>query len=305
MVCAAFRDQSLPRIVQEVDMFSHVRAMDRQFDHLRVEEVRPQIAVITLNRPDRLNALSWALIDDLHDALEAISRDNRLRAVVLTGEGRAFCAGLDLTEHTGSSRSEGLTGPAGGMRSQEHVANLMLKLRSIPQPVIAAINGVAVGGGFALTLYSDIRLAAESARFSVQFIKVGLSGCDVGVSYALPRLIGASPRVRAQPHRSDVRRRRGRPHRPRESCRPRRRGARRRARSRRRDPRLLAVRSGDDQGSAVGQPLGVERGNRDRPREPHADPGFALRRLRRSRPCVHREAPANLRDVPPTHRSSR
>ena len=162
------------------------------FALLRIEEARPQVALITLARPERLNALSWALVDELHAACDAIGADNSLRAVVLTGEGRGFCAGLDLSERTGSSRSEGLDGPAASLRSQEHIANLMLKLRSIPQPVIAAVNGVAVGGGFALACYSDIRLAAASARFCVQFIKVGLSGCDVGVSYALPRLIGAS-----------------------------------------------------------------------------------------------------------------
>ena len=163
-----------------------------QFELLRVEEARPQVALVTLDRPDRLNALSWPLVDELHGVLDAIGADNSLRAVVLTGAGRGFCAGLDLSEGGGSSRSAGLTGPAGGMRSQEHIANVMLKLRAIPQPVIAAFNGVAVGGGFALGCYSDIRIAAESARFGVQFIKVGLSGCDVGVSYALPRLIGAS-----------------------------------------------------------------------------------------------------------------
>jgi len=163
-----------------------------RFELLRIEEARPQVALVTLDRPDRLNALSWALVDELHAALDAIGADNGLRAVVLTGAGRGFCAGLDLTERAGASRSAGLEGPAAAMRSQEHIANLMLKLRAIPQPVIAAVNGVAVGGGFALACYSDIRLAAASARFCVQFIKVGLSGCDVGVSYALPRLIGAS-----------------------------------------------------------------------------------------------------------------
>ncbi|MEI8000804.1 MAG: enoyl-CoA hydratase-related protein [Actinomycetes bacterium] len=99
---------------------------------------------------------------------------------------------LDLSQRTGASVSTGLEGPAASLRSQEHIAAVMLRLRSIPQPVIAAVNGVAVGGGFALACSSDVRLAAESARFGVQFIKVGLSGCDVGVSDALPRLIGAS-----------------------------------------------------------------------------------------------------------------
>ena len=156
------------------------------------EEIRPGVALVTLNRPDKLNALSWDLVDELHATLDEIGRDNSLRVVVLTGAGRGFCAGLDLGSTTGSSLSKGLSGVAGGMRSQEHIADLMLHVRRIPQPVIAAVNGVAVGGGLALALYSDIRIAAASARFGVQFIRVGLSGCDVGVSYALPRIVGAS-----------------------------------------------------------------------------------------------------------------
>ena len=156
------------------------------------EEIRPGVVLLTLNRPKQLNALSWDLVDELHASLDDIGRDNTLRVVVLTGAGRGFCAGLDLTSRTGSPLSTGLSGPAGGMRSQEHIADLMLHLRRIPQPVIAAVNGVAVGGGLALALYSDIRVCAASARFGVQFIRVGLSGCDVGVSYALPRIIGAS-----------------------------------------------------------------------------------------------------------------
>jgi enoyl-CoA hydratase/carnithine racemase len=159
-----------------------------------VEEVRPQVALVTLNRPDRLNALSWDLIDELHGVLDTLERDNRTRVVVLTGAGRGFCSGIDLKGGgiEGSSASAGLSGPAAGMRAQEHVAALMTHLRRIHQPVIAAVNGAAVGGGLALALFSDVRLASESAVFGVQFIRIGLSGCDVGVSYALPRLIGAS-----------------------------------------------------------------------------------------------------------------
>jgi enoyl-CoA hydratase/carnithine racemase len=166
----------------------------RSYELLRVDQPKPHLKVITLDRPDARNALSWALIDELHALLDDLDRDNATRVVVLTGAGSAFCAGLDLKggATTGSSKSTGLRGPAGGVRTQEHIAGLMPKLRSIPQPIIAAVNGPAVGGGLALALFSDIRVAAASARFGVQFIKVGLSGCDVGVSYALPRLIGAS-----------------------------------------------------------------------------------------------------------------
>jgi enoyl-CoA hydratase/carnithine racemase len=161
---------------------------------LRIDQPVPHVKVLTLDRPDARNALSWALVDELHAALDDLDRDNATRVVVLTGAGSAFCAGLDLKSGAteGSSKSTGLRGPAGGMRTQAHIAALMPKLRAIPQPIIAAVNGPAVGGGLALSLFSDIRVSAASARFGVQFIKLGLSGCDVGVSYALPRLIGGS-----------------------------------------------------------------------------------------------------------------
>ena len=153
---------------------------------------RADVAVITLNRPTRLNALTFGVVDELHAALDDIDRDNSCRVVVLTGAGRGFCSGLDLKEIGGSSRSAGLTGPRAGMRSQDHIADLVPHLRRIQQPVIAAINGAAYGGGLALACACDIRVAAESARLCVQFIKVGVSGCDIGISYTLPRLIGAS-----------------------------------------------------------------------------------------------------------------
>jgi enoyl-CoA hydratase len=164
------------------------------YELLRVDQPKPHVKLITLDRPEALNALSWDLVDELHAVLDDLDRDNTTRIVVLTGSGRAFCSGLDLKSGPtlGSSKSAGLRGPAGGMRAQAHIASLMPRLRSIPQPVIAAVNGPAVGGGLALALFADIRVAASSARLGVQFIKLGLSGCDVGVSYALPRLIGAS-----------------------------------------------------------------------------------------------------------------
>jgi enoyl-CoA hydratase len=158
-----------------------------------VERPRPEVAVVTLNRPDSLNALTFPLVDELHATLDALDADNSCRVVVLTGAGRGFCAGLDLKEIGPSSRSEGIsTGARAGMRSQEHIAALVPKLRSIQQPVIAAINGPAYGGGLALACACDLRVVAASARLCVQFIKVGIGGCDIGISYTLPRLVGVS-----------------------------------------------------------------------------------------------------------------
>lgn len=157
-----------------------------------VERPRPEVAVVTLNRPEVLNALTFALVDQLHDALDEIHADNTCRVVVLTGAGRGFCSGLDLTSIEGSSTSVGTSGPRAGMLSQERIAELPIKLRKLQQPVIAAVNGVAYGGGFALSLACDLRVASPDARFCAQFIKVGIGGCDIGISYTLPRAVGSS-----------------------------------------------------------------------------------------------------------------
>jgi enoyl-CoA hydratase/carnithine racemase len=159
---------------------------------VRVDRPTADVAVITLNRPEQLNAITFELVDDLHEALDTVDRDNTCRVVVLTGEGRGFCSGLDLKSIGPSSLSTGLAGARAGMRSQEHIANLVPHLRRIQQPVIAAINGAAYGGGLAIACGCDLRIATESARMCVQFIKVGIGGCDIGISYTLPRLVGVS-----------------------------------------------------------------------------------------------------------------
>jgi enoyl-CoA hydratase/carnithine racemase len=111
--------------------------------------------------------------------------------VVLTGAGRGFCSGLDLTEPYPDEATHGLEFPRSSMRWQERIAELTTRLSNLRQPVIAAVNGPAYGGGFALAMASDIRIASQSARFCTQFIKLGLGGCDIGVSYTLPRIVGA------------------------------------------------------------------------------------------------------------------
>ncbi|WP_024448465.1 enoyl-CoA hydratase/isomerase family protein [Mycolicibacterium iranicum] len=158
---------------------------------LEVTLPRPEIAVLTLNRPDKLNALTYELVEALHDALDAAGNDNTVRVVVLTGAGRGFCSGLDLSTPNPDEAGGGTEFPRSGMRWQERIAELTAKIHRLRQPVIAAVNGVAYGGGFGIAAACDIRVASPSARFCTQFIKLGLGGCDIGVSYTLPRIIGA------------------------------------------------------------------------------------------------------------------
>ncbi len=161
-------------------------------DAVLIEHARPGIVVLTLNRPQRLNAMNYDLVRGLYDALDEIETDRSCRVIVLTGSGRGFCAGLDLNEGASPPTNSGLGRAHAGMAVQKLIAGLVPKMRSLPQPVIAAVNGPASGGGLALALASDVRVASASARFNVAFIRVGLSGCDIGVSWMLPRLIGAS-----------------------------------------------------------------------------------------------------------------
>lgn len=133
-----------------------------------------------------------ALVQELHDALDVAGGDPDCRVIVLTGAGRGFCAGLDLGGY-GEAPTPGVgTGRVQrGFATQQHIARLIPHLRSLRQPVIAAVNGPASGGGFALVLGSDVRIAARSARFNAAFVRIGLSACDIGTSWLLPRLVGA------------------------------------------------------------------------------------------------------------------
>src|SRR6476646_2485740 len=157
-----------------------------------VEPVGDAIRVIRLARPDRLNAISFGLVADLHDALDEVGADETCKVAVLTGSGRGFCAGLDLRDFgTPPSAGEHPHYPA-GTTGQSFMANLTQHLRATPQIVVAAVNGPAYGGGLSLSLACDLRVAARSATFCSAFIKTGMTGTDIGVSYLLPRLIGAA-----------------------------------------------------------------------------------------------------------------
>jgi enoyl-CoA hydratase/carnithine racemase len=150
-----------------------------------------QIALVTLNRPDRLNAIDRALIDGMDAALDELSRPGGVRAAVLTGAGRAFSAGADL-----SADAQPWTDPAGSdlmtnYADQLRLTDQLTRLYELAVPVVAAVNGAAVGGGLAFALHSDVRIASEGARFGSAFITAGMSSMDMGTSYLLPRIVGA------------------------------------------------------------------------------------------------------------------
>ncbi len=156
-----------------------------------LEELEPEIALITLNRPELLNAIDGTLLDALDASLDEVEASGEYRAVILTGSGRAFCAGADL-----SGTGEPWTKPARtaiktGYDAQVRLADQMTRLYELSVPVIAAVNGAAVGGGLAYSLHCDVRIASESARFGSAFITAGFSSLDMGTSYLLPKIVGA------------------------------------------------------------------------------------------------------------------
>lgn len=159
---------------------------------VKLETLEDSIACITLNRPERLNAIDGSLIDGVDDALDALST-GEFRVAILTGAGRGFCAGADLSG-TGQPWTQNKpTTPAFKVTydAQVRLANLYTRIYELDIPVIAAVNGVAVGGGLAFTLVSDIRVASDQARFGSVFIKAGFSSMDMGTSYLLPKIVGA------------------------------------------------------------------------------------------------------------------
>jgi len=144
---------------------------------------------VTLNRPDSLNALNRRMVEELLDYFGALYWDKSVRIVVIRGAGKAYCAGLDLKERDNSS---GPNSPANGLTRQRQISEIVMRMRRCPQAIVSLVHGPACGGGFALALASDIRIAGASARMNAAFIRIGLSACDIGVSYFLPRLVGTS-----------------------------------------------------------------------------------------------------------------
>ncbi|MEI9932162.1 MAG: enoyl-CoA hydratase/isomerase family protein [Rhizomicrobium sp.] len=158
------------------------------YQHLIVKQEGPALWV-TMNRPERLNALNRALVEELRHLFTDLYWKHDIRVVMLGGAGRAFCAGLDLKEH-GERNTKPTVG--GSLTGQRRISEIVMAMRRCPQPIIATVDGAASGGGFALALASDVRIAAPETRMNAAFIRIGLSACDIGVSYFLPRMIGAS-----------------------------------------------------------------------------------------------------------------
>lgn len=144
------------------------------------------ITLVTLSRPEKLNAMTQPLIDELVACLNVIADNTTCRVVIITGAGKAFSAGGDLTVFQRSQRNN----PEIFKNLLTSAGTLAIRVRSMPQPVIAAVNGPAVGGGFALALAADVRICAESAFFSNALVKLGLSGFEMGMSALLPQIIG-------------------------------------------------------------------------------------------------------------------
>lgn len=159
---------------------------ENPYQHLLLEK-RGSVDWLTLNRPEALNALNPALTRDLSHYFTALRRDKSVRIVVLKAAGKAFCAGADLSDFSDSEASIGTF-----YDGQTDIADIMKAMRRCPQPVISLLNGAVCGGGFTLALSSDIRIATPDCKMNAAFIKIGLSGCDMGSSYLLPRLVGTS-----------------------------------------------------------------------------------------------------------------
>jgi enoyl-CoA hydratase/carnithine racemase len=145
---------------------------------------------LTLNRPERLNAIDATMVRELWDYFSRLHQDYACRVVVMRGAGKGYCAGLDLKWF--QDGSEAMPSGATDAGPGPSLSDIVLKMRSCPQPIVSLVHGAACGGGFIFALASDIRIAGRSAKMNVTFVKLGLSGCELGTSFFLPRIVGRS-----------------------------------------------------------------------------------------------------------------
>jgi len=172
---------------EEPSAHGDVDALDPAgYRHLLLER-RGDVLAVTLNRPHAANSLNDRLIDELGALFAALYWRHDIRIVVLGSNGKHFCAGLDMKERQGRADPT----VAGSLVAQRRISEIVIAMRRCPQPIVARITGAASGGGFALALAADVRVATPEVRMNAAFVKIGLSGCDIGVSYLLPRIAGA------------------------------------------------------------------------------------------------------------------
>ncbi len=151
----------------------------------------PHVTVVTLNRPERMNAMAFDVMIPLREELERVARDNDTRVVIITGAGPGFCSGADLVSSGRVPHIDGLTRTSIAHRAADLLHDVVLEIYEMPKPVIAAVNGPAIGGGMCLAAACDIRIAADSAYFRAAGINNGLTGAELGLSFVLPRVVGA------------------------------------------------------------------------------------------------------------------
>jgi enoyl-CoA hydratase/carnithine racemase len=165
---------------------AQLSSIEIDLETIRLEWPSPRIAVATLNRPDRLNAMTVRMFGELEALADALDADDDVRVLIMTGAGKAFCAGYDLDD----AHELPHLAPMEMLERQEHAARALLAIRTMRIPVIAAVNGAAAGGGFSLALAADIRLASAAAKFNAAMTRIGLSAGDLGISWLLPRIVG-------------------------------------------------------------------------------------------------------------------
>jgi enoyl-CoA hydratase len=169
-----------------------VQSVTEQNHFVLVDRLRRDVALVTLNRPERMNSMAFDVMVPLKKVLDELTYDNSVRVIVLTGAGRGFSSGADHKSAGSVPNVDGLTRPTYALRSMQVLDDVILGLRRMHQPVIAAVNGAAIGGGLCLALACDIRVAATGAYFRAAGINNGLTASELGLSYLLPRAIGSS-----------------------------------------------------------------------------------------------------------------